>query len=66
MIDIKKLTPIQIEGAARLLGGWDFSQKHPTGLEQVPDEIKQALWNHVKDTKDDDKRGRAQDAFKPE
>ena len=65
VIDIEKLTASQIEGAARLFGGWDFSQKYPEGLKQVPPEIKKALWDHVKDTKDDDKLGRAENAFKP-
>lgn len=60
-----KLTAEQIEGAARLFGGWDFSQKHPKGLEQVPADIKKTLWDHVKDTKDEDKLGRATRAFKP-
>jgi hypothetical protein len=60
-----KLTAAQIEGAARLFGGWDFSQKHPKGLEQVPADIKKMLWDHVKDTKDEDKLGRATHAFKP-
>ncbi|MFK7852004.1 MAG: hypothetical protein AB8D78_13595, partial [Akkermansiaceae bacterium] len=65
-IENKDLSAEQTEGAARLLGGWDFSQKHPKGLEQVPAAIKRSLWAHVKDTKDKDKLGRATDAFKPE
>lgn len=64
-IEIKKMTPAQLEGAARLLGGWDFSQKHPGGREKIPAEIRKALWEHVKDTKDEDKLGRAKRAFKP-
>jgi len=64
-IENKKLTAEQIEGAARLFGGWDFSQMHPKGLEHVPTDIKRTLWNHVKDTKDEDKLGRATRAFKP-
>ncbi|MEZ5328687.1 MAG: hypothetical protein R3F19_26880 [Verrucomicrobiales bacterium] len=64
-IENKDLSPEQLEGAARLFGGWDFSQKHPKGLEQVPADIKQSLWDHVKDTKDEDKLGRATRAFKP-
>lgn len=65
-IEIKKLSAEQTEGAARLLAGWDFSQKHPKGLDQVPVEMKKALWEHVKDTKDEDKLGRARSAFKTE
>jgi len=64
-IENKDLSPEQLEGAARLFGGWDFSQKHSNGLEQVPADIKRSLWNHVKDTKDEDKLGRATRAFKP-
>lgn len=64
-IDITKLTPAQIEGTARLFGGWQFSQKYPNGLEHVPDEIKLALWNQVKGTTNKDKLGRAQRAFRP-
>ncbi len=63
---IKNLSAEQLEGAARLLGGWDFSQKHPKGLDMVPVEIKKSLWEHVKDTKDEDKLGRAESAFKTE
>lgn len=61
----QKLTPVQMEGAARLFGGWDFSKKHPKGLDEVPAEIKQALWELVKDTTDKDKLGRARSAFNP-
>lgn len=64
-IENKDLSPEQLEGAARLFGGWDFSQKHSKGVEQVPADIKRSLWNHVKDTKDEDKLGRATRAFKP-
>jgi hypothetical protein len=42
------LTESQTEGAARLLGGWIFSQTHTTGLDQDPNDIKQILmWDHV-------------------
>ena len=65
-IEIKKLSSEQIEGAARLFGDWDFLQKHPKGLDQVPVEMKKALWEHMKDTKDKDKLGRVRSAFKTE
>ena len=64
-VENNQLTAEQVEGTARLFGGWDFSQKHPKGLEQVPADIKRLLWDHVKDTKDEDKLGRAKRAFKP-
>jgi hypothetical protein len=53
----------QTEGAARLFGGWDFQQQCPGGLREVPETLKKALWNHVKDTKDTDKLSRAARAF---
>ena len=63
-LDISKLTPEQTEGAARLFGGWSFSQKHRKGIKSVPRDLKKALWNHVKHTKDKDKLGRAKFAFR--
>lgn len=57
------LKPAQLEGAARLFGGWEFRQQRPMGLQDLPDAWKEALWNHVKDTPDNDKRGRAMRAF---
>lgn len=57
------LTTTQVEGVARLFGGWHFSKKHSKGLEQVPKELKKRLWEHVKTTDDDDKLGRARRAF---
>jgi hypothetical protein len=58
------LTPAQKEGAARLFGGWDFSQERPGDLQKVPDGIKKTLWDHVKSTQDKDKLARAKNAFK--
>ncbi len=62
-IDISELTYKQTEGAARLFGGWYFSQKHPKGIKSIPRDLKKALWNHVKTTKDRDKLMRAKHAF---
>jgi hypothetical protein len=58
-------TPAHWEGAARLFGGWSFSKNRPGDLAQVPASLKESFWNHVKDTKDQDKLGRAQVAFAP-
>ncbi|RBP45948.1 hypothetical protein DES53_102332 [Roseimicrobium gellanilyticum] len=58
-------TPAHWEGAARLLGGWTFSKERPGDLALVPANLKKAMWDHVKDTKDQDKLGRAQLAFLP-
>jgi hypothetical protein len=59
------LTESQTEGAARLFGGWGFSQKYITGLDQVPNDIKQILWDHVVKSNhtDQDKLGRTKRAF---
>jgi hypothetical protein len=57
------LTHAQIEGGARLFGGWDFSKERPDDLNEVPEEMKQMFWNHVKSTEDDDKLSRAKSAF---
>jgi len=65
VVNLNDFTFAQMEGAARFFGGWTFSMRHPSGLEKVPTEIKSALWNHVKDTEDEDKLGRARRAFKP-
>jgi hypothetical protein len=65
-VEIKNLSAEQIEGAARFLGGWHFAQKHPKGSDQLPVEIKKALLEHVRYTKDEDKLERAKNAFKAE
>jgi hypothetical protein len=62
-IQSTSLTSAQIEGGARLFGGWDFSKERPNGLNEVPEDIKQMFWEHVKSTDDEDKLGRAQRAF---
>jgi hypothetical protein len=62
----QSLSDVQFEGAARLFGGWGFSQKYPEGLKQVPESLKQQLWEHTKDTENDDKWARAKHAFNPQ
>jgi hypothetical protein len=62
-IDVQQMSSQQLEGAARLFGGWTFSQRHPNGLQEVPSTLKAALWNQVKDTLDKDKLSRAKRAF---
>ena len=63
LIKKENLSLTQIEGVARLFGGWDFSKKHPKGLDKISKELKIQLWNHVKATDDRDKLGRAERAF---
>lgn len=65
-LDFERMTTAQIEGAARLFGSWSFHTQYPHGLMKVPRTIKQALWNHVKGTKDEDKLGRAKWSFQGE
>lgn len=58
-----ELSESQTEGAARLFCGWSFSKKRPGELNEVPDEMKEMFWEHVKSTEDEDKLGRAKRAF---
>lgn len=57
------MTPAQTEGAAHLFAGWSFRKQRPGGLKEVPDVLKKLLWDHVKDTADEDKLGRAARTF---
>ena len=54
----------QLEGAARLFGGWDFSQRRPGDLKLLPPELKNQLLTQALKSSDKDKRGRAEYAFK--
>ena len=62
-MDVARMPPAELEGAARLFSGWNFSQVRPGDLELVPEQIKAALFAHVKDTNDDDKYRWALKAF---
>jgi hypothetical protein len=62
-IELDRMSSNQLEGAARFFGGWDFSQKYPEGLQEVPKNLRAALWNHSKNTDDEDKLSRARHAF---
>jgi len=62
-VESTQLSPAQLEGAARLFAGWSFSKQRPQGLRELPETLRKALWHHVKDTQDDDKRSRATRAF---
>jgi hypothetical protein len=59
----ENLTDAQIEGAARLFGGWDFSQRRPDDRKTLPAALKKKLLDHSLKSKDDDKLGRAKNAF---
>jgi hypothetical protein len=58
-----KMTDAQIEGAARLFGGWKFSQKRPDDRKTLPPALKKMLLEHSLKSEDQDKRGRAERAF---
>lgn len=58
-----QLSPAQLEGAARLFAGWSFSKQRPQGLRELSETLRHTLWHHIKDTPDNDKRGRAARAF---
>jgi hypothetical protein len=57
------LSATQLEGAARLFGGWTYSKRYPQGATYLPEALKQRLWEHVKHTDNQDKLGRATRAF---
>ena len=59
----KRLSPAQTEGAARLFGGWEFGQRRPGELRDLPDALKKDLWHHTQNTQDKDKFFRARAAF---
>lgn len=59
----EKLSEAQVEGAARLFGGWTFSKKRPGDLTRLSDALKARLLGHSLRSDDKDKRGRAQHAF---
>ena len=62
-VESTRLSPAQLEGSARLFAGWSFGKQRPQGLRELPDAMRKALWHHVKDTQDEDKRSRATRAF---
>jgi hypothetical protein len=53
----------QLEGAARLFGGWSFSQGRPGDLARLPPDLKRRLLAHSLQSADEDKRSRAHHAF---
>lgn len=63
-IEINKLTHEQTEGAARFFGEWSPSKKRRSGIKNIPVNLKRVFWNHVKNTKDAYKLGRAKRVFK--
>ena len=62
-VETDNLTVAQLEGAARLFGGWDFSQRRPDDRKTLPAALKKKLLDHSLKSTDDDKLGRAKNAF---
>jgi hypothetical protein len=56
------LSDPQLEGAARLFGGWHFSQRRPDDRKTCPATLKKKLLDHSLQSKDEDKLGRAKNA----
>ena len=63
--DAPELDAAELEGAARLLAGWDFSQRRADDLLKLPPPLKARLLAHSLTSGDRDKRGRAETAFAP-
>ncbi len=57
------LTESQLEGAARLFGGWSFSKRRPDDRRTLPASLKKKLLVHSIKSTDEDKLGRAKNAF---
>lgn len=57
------LTDAQLEGAARLFGGWEFRTKRGKELAHLPTSLKRRLFEHSMRSADTDKRSRAHAAF---
>jgi hypothetical protein len=59
----ENLSDTQLEGAARLFGGGDFSQRRPDEVKRLPSALKKKLLEHCLKSTDEDKLGRARHAF---
>ena len=57
------ITDTQLEGLARLLAGWDFSQKRPKDVGNIPADIKKLLLDHSLKSTIEDNHDRAKAAF---
>lgn len=62
-IELNNLTDTHFEGAARLFGGWSFSQKRPGDRRLLPAALRKKLLEHALKSTDNDKLGRARNAF---
>ena len=57
------LSDAQLEGAARLFGGWPFGNQRPQDLKSLPPALKKKLLTHSLKSSDPDKVARARQAF---
>ncbi len=57
------LSEQEVEGAARLFGGWAFWKARPEDVAALPAPLKARLLRHSLRSDDDDKRARAEHAF---
>lgn len=62
-LDAAVLTEGQVEGAARLFGGWDMSQDRPDDIKRLSPAWKAKFLEQALKSSDEDKQGRARDAF---
>lgn len=58
-----ELSEAQLEGAARLFGGWPFGKQRPQELKSLPPALKKKLLTHSLKSSDPDKLERARQAF---
>ena len=61
--ETETLTEPQLEGAARLFGGWPFGQSRPADSKALPAPLKKKLLDHSLKSTDEDKLLRARSAF---
>ncbi len=59
----KELTNLQLEGAARLFAGWEFSKRRPNDLAKLGPALKETLLKHSLESNNEDKKLRAKAAF---
>jgi hypothetical protein len=62
-LDSTELSQAQLDGAARLFGGWTFGQKRPADGNKLPIPLKARLLARSLQSADKDKRDRAMHAF---
>jgi hypothetical protein len=51
-VESVRLSPAQLEGAARLFANGSFSRQRPEDLKQVPHVLRGAILRHIRDTQD--------------